>query len=921
MPLRGRERERVVLDQLVSDARSGRSGVLMIRGEPGIGKTALLEDLCERSEGVTVVRGTGVESESELPFAALHHMCSQMMEGALERLPEPQRNALRVAFGQSAGEPPDPFLVGLAVLNRLADVAEQQPLVVVVDDAQWLDRASAQTMAFVARRLQAESVAVAFAVRNQVDQLKDIPELVISGLAPDDARELLTSALSAPVDDRVRERLVAEAHGNPLALLELPRSLGATELVGGFGSDDARGVASRLEASFARRIEALPLETRMLLLIAAAEPLGDPVLLWQASELLGVSSDAATAAESDGLLDIGVRVVFRHPLVRSVAYRLAPLEDRRRAHDGLARATDAGSDPDRRAWHRAWATSAPDEAVAAELERSAVRAQARGGFAAAGAFLKRAVELTRDPGRRRQRALAAAEASLAAGAPDEAVELLSLAGSAQLDEGDLARCDLVRAQIALAVNRASDAPGLLLKAAQRLEPLDVGVARETYLEAFIAAMWAGRCARSGGLRETAEAARSARPRNPARASDLLLDGLALMVAEGYAAGAPALKRAVSAFCDEQGLGPERLAWHWLPLASHAAMILWDPMSRHILATRLLSAARDAGALGLLPIAINDTIASDIYRGRLASAASMVAEIEAVADATGRQLAPYGALMLAAWVGREQPALELFEATARGAIRRGEGMALSFIEWSTALLHNGNGRYEAAAAAAQPPSERPEELCSPFVLPELIEAAARSGCDERAAEALDELVEMTAASGTDWARAVEARARALLASGAAAEVHYRDATERFGRVKARAELARTQLLYGEWLRREGRRVDAREQLRSSHAMLESMGAEGFAARAARELAATGERVRRRTVMSSDELTAQEAQIARLAAGGYSNREIGQQLFISHRTVGYHLGKVFAKLGVSNRAQLHAALGGTGSEPPWAADPTA
>jgi DNA-binding CsgD family transcriptional regulator/tetratricopeptide (TPR) repeat protein len=904
--LLGRNDECKVLDRLLDVVRGGESRVLVVRGEPGFGKSALLEYVVAAASGCRVERAAGVQSELELPFAGLHQLCAPMLDH-LERLPAPQRDALSTAFGLTEGVAPDRFLVGLAVLGLLSEVAEERPLVCVVDDAQWLDRESVQALEFVARRLLAESVGLVFAARASVEEppLAGLPELVLEGLNDDDAKALLESAVHGRLDERVRERIVAETRGNPLALLELPRELSPAELAGGFGLAGTPLLAGRIEESFLGRLQSLPYETQRLLLIAAAEPTGDSVLLWRAAGLLGISASAAAPAEAAGLVQVGARVAFRHPLVRSAAYRSADLEERRRVHRALADATDAEADPDRRAWHRAQAASGPDETVAAELQRSADRAQARGGVAAAAAFLERAVALTPDPARRGQRAVDAGQAKMASGAPDEALKLLSIAESSALDELCRARVDLVRAQVAFAVNRGSDAPPLLLKAAKRLEPLDVNVARDTFLEALFAALFAGRLGGRGGVLEAAEAARRAPPApQPPRAADLLLDGYALTITAGYAVGAPILQRAVRAFGSEDTATGEVLRYAFL--ASYAAQALWDEEGYRALPTRQIQLARDAGALSVLPLTLTMRIGAHLHAGELEKSASMVDELNEVAEVTGAEEPPYAALALAAWHGREAEASALIQTSMKAVVARGEGIGLTFIEWVTAVLYNGLGRYPDALAAAGPASEHPEELQSPLWLQELVEAAVRSGEPERAASALQELAQMTAIIGTDWALGIEARSRALLSDGDAADRLYREAIEHLARTEANVELARAHLLYGEWLRRERRRREARGQLRTAHAMFITMGVEGFAERTRRELLATGETARKRVVETSSQLTPQEAQVARLARDGLSNPEIGARLFISPSTVQYHLRKVFMKLDIKSRTQLHRVI---------------
>ena len=902
--LHGRREECAALDRLVEDVRAGQSRVLVLRGEAGVGKTALLEYVQGRASGCRIARAAGVESEMEIPFAGLHQLCAPILH-RLGRLPGPQGDALGVAFGLREGDAPDRFLVGLAVLSLLSDVAEEYPLVCVVDDAQWLDRASAQTLGFVTRRLVAESIAVVFAVRESGDEqdLTGLPELLVHGLADPDARALLASVITGPLDERVRDRIVAETRGNPLALLELPRGLTPEELAGGFGLPDAVALSGRIEESFRRRLTPLPPATRLLLLVAAAEPVGDPVPVWRAAERLGVGVEAADPAAAAGLIEFGGRVRFRHPLVRSAVYRSASPETRQRVHLALAEATDPGLDPDRRAWHRAHATPALDEDVAAELERSAGRAAA--------AFLQRAAELTPEPARRAGRALAAAQSKHQAGAPDAALDLLAMAQAGPLDELQRARADLLRAQVTFAVDRGRDAPPLLLAAAKRLEPLDARLARETYLDAFSAALFAGRLARGGDVREVAEAVLAtdggdASRRSP-RACDLLLDGLAVLTTRGYAAAATMLKRALSAFRDEPMSEEDALRWLWL--ACRIARGLGDDASWDELTDRQVKLARAAGALALLPIALIERFGVQLFVGDLAAAASLVAEAEAVVEATGSHLAPQGAIALAAWAGREAEAQALIDASRQEVERRGEGLWLVATEWARAVLFNGLGRYEDALSAAEQAAEDPHELgLSTWVPTELVEAAVRTGNPERATDPLLQLQEISHAGGTDWALGVEARSRALVSEGEAAERLYREAIERLSRTRIRVALARAHLLYGEWLRRQRRRTEAREQLRIAHQLYSAMGMEGFAERARRELLATGETVRKRSVETRGELTAQEAQIARLARDGLSNPEIGARLFISTRTVQYHLGKVFTKLDISSRSQLDRVLPG-------------
>jgi DNA-binding CsgD family transcriptional regulator len=844
----------------------------------------------------------------ELAYAALQQLCAPFLD-RLDRLPGPQRDALGTVFGLRDGAAPDRFLVGLAALSLLSDVAEERGLVCIVDDAQWLDVASALALAFVARRLEAESVGLVFAVREPSDerQFAGLPELSVSGLDDRDARELLDSVVAGPLDEQVRDRVVAEARGNPLALLELPRLRRTpVDFAGGFGLSDGTALSGRIEQSFIERLAPLPTSTRLLVLVAAAEPTGDPVLVWRAAARLGIEPEAAAPVAGGGLVDFGMRVRFSHPLVRSAIKAAATPDERHRVHRSLAEATDAAVDPDRRAWHLAHATGGFDEEVAAELERSAARARARGGLAGGAAFRERAVELTPDPQRRAQRALRAANCKHQAGASEAALRLLAIAQAGPLGEVDQARAQLLQAQVTFAMTRGSDAPPLLLAAARRLEPLDSSLARETYLEAYAAALSANRLAQGGDAGEVAAAVLAAGWEPSTRASDLLLDGLARLTCEGFVLAAPALKVAIRAFRQARLSEEDELRWLWL--AARIARTLADDQAWDELTARHLELARRTGAFSQLPVALADRVVVELVSGRFAVAATLAAEADAVVEATGSDLAHRTGITLANWRGDDIEAVALTDAQHQDVLRRGEGLWVVANEWGSAQRYNALGRYDDALTAAERAAEDPYGLGqSIWVLAELIEAAARSGRVERAFGPLAQFGELAHAAGTDWALGTLARAAAMLAEGATAERLYREAIERLSRVRAPGSqtLARAHLLYGEWLRREHRRIDARDQLRIAHAMLADMRAEAFAERASRELQATGETVRKRTADTRDELTPQEAQVARLAADGQTNPEIGAQLFLSPRTVEWHLTKVFGKLGISSRKELRSA----------------
>jgi DNA-binding CsgD family transcriptional regulator len=860
----------------------------------------LLEYAVEAGRALRFARTVGVEAEMEIPFAAAQQLCSPFLD-LLDRLAQPQHEALGVAFGLNPGPAPDRFLVGLAILGLLAEVAEEQPLLCVVDDAQWLDIASARTLAFVARRLFAEKIALVFATRDVGEAFPGLPELHVGPLGHRDARALLESVLPAPLDERVLERIVAETRGNPLALLELPRGLSSAQLAGGFGLPPAVPVSASIEESFVRRLERLPRAARRLLLVAAADPVGDPTLVWRAADRLGIPPSAADVLESEGLLSLSSRVAFRHPLVRSAIYRSADPQERREVHEALAEATDPNVDPDRRAWHRAHAASIPDEHVAAELEHSAARAQARGGFAAAAALLERAVELSPEPSRRAQRALAAAQTKFQAGAVDDALDLLGIAESgAAVDDHVRAHVHLLRGQIAFALRRGSNATPLLLAAARELETVDPTLARATYLDALSAAMFAGRLAHGDDAVTVSETVLAGPAMPPAPRPSELLHGLAIRFTEGYAAGAPLIKEAVSAFQHRDVLSGEDARWLWF--ASLVALFMWDDAGWAVLSTRQLEFVRQTGALSALPFVLTDRSTVHAFLGDLRTAALLDEELSAATEATGIVTARAGRLALAALRGREAEFSELARATVGEAQARGEGLALSVAEFLTGALYNGLGRYDAALAAAAPSEHHYREGPAIWALTEVIEGAVRCGQTERAFRAFERVEATTSAAGTDWGLGIEARLRALLSTGDEADDLYREAIARLDRTTIRVQLARTHLLYGESLRRERRRLDAREQLRTAYELFKDFGVEAFAERARLELEATGERARKRTSDTRDELTAQETQIARLAAEGNTNREIAERLFISASTVEYHLRKAFRKLDIRSRTQL-------------------
>jgi DNA-binding CsgD family transcriptional regulator len=926
-PLVGRGPECTTLDRLLSEIREGASRSLVVRGDPGIGKSALLDYAAAAVKGFQVIRVTGIESEMEFAFAALQQACAPLLRH-LDQLPAPQADALRAAFGLTSGglasggltsgglasgglgraDPPDRFLVGLGVLGLAAEGAAAQPLLFIVDDAQWIDQTSLQALAVMARRLYGESVGMIFASRAGAvrGELAGLPELTLSGLAEPDARALLAAVVPDRLDDRVRDRIIAEAAGNPLALVEFSRELTeAGELAGGFGVSPwvARPLADRVAERYLARVSGLAAATRRLLLVAAAEPLGDPVLLQLAGARLGLGLDDLAPAEEEGLVRLDEHVAFRHPLVRSAIYRSAPAAERQAVHAALAEVTDP-ADRDRRAWHRAQATFGPDEAAASDLEESAARALGRGGPAAAAAFLERAAALSPDPAERARRNLAAAQPKYDSGASREAARLLAAAQTGPLDELQRARADQLAARIATISGAGGDAPRLLLGAAARLAPRDAGLARRAYLDAFMSAMVTGG---SGGTswHEVGRAARGAPPPpGPRQADDLLLDGLTAQAIEGYQAGLPALRDGLRILAERPDGMPSTATVSILWLACRVAMNLWDDQSFVRITVRLVAAARATGAVQELPGAFGMAATASLLTGDLAAAAAYVEQLDAGLAVTGSVPALHGRLALAAWQGRAGPRAAPAPDKLPGADRAAD---LGVSAYTTALLCNGLGRYPEAADAAGTVSERADRLgYTLWALPELAEAAARSGNMALAGQAVALLERTTLPSGSEWALGMRARSRALICDGEQAEELYTEAVTRLGRTRVVPHLARAHLLYGEWLRREKRRIDARTQLRTATEMFTAMGADGFAWRAERELAATGERSRRRDVQPVVELTAQETQIARLAADGQSNPQIAAELFISPRTVEYHLHKIFSKLDITSRGRLAGAL---------------
>ena len=900
----GRQRECARLSDLLTRIREGSSEALALVGEAGIGKSALLSYVVEHSRGLNIIGVVGVESEMELAYAGVHQLCAPLLKH-LDSIPEPQREALSTAFGLSTGRAPDRFLVGLAVLSLLSEAAQQLPVICLVDDLQWLDEASIQTIAFVARRLREEAVGIVVTQRGTTAraELSGLPQLEIHGLSDGDARALLTSVVTGPLDELVRERIVAETRGNPLAIRQLPLGLKSEEMAGGFGLSGLGALNTRIERSFRRRLEPMPGATRRLLLVAAAEPGQDAVLIWRAAEQLGVTPADAQPAIADEFISFSGQVRFCHPLARSTVYKAALPDERRAVHRALAGATDPVANPERRAWHRAQAAPGLDEDVAAELERSAERAQGRGGRAAAAAFQERAAELTPDPEKRAERALIAAKSKFEAGSPERALRLVAIAEAGLTDGTLLARAQLLRAQAMTKLTPGDE--DLLLAAARRLEPLDHDLARETYRDAFVTAQIVGRLGRNGRTSDVSRAILANSRPSPGNPYHDILDGLATLIVGGYPAGAHLVREALAGIREAGSSTDDTLPWS--PFATRAALDVWDDESVRVLSDQMIGFARERGTLSTLQIGLVIACTYQMFAGDLAYAQVLADESALIGEATNLPKPSYGQAMIAAWRGQQEMMEAVLKNETPTAIERGEGQWLASSGWVESVLNNGLGRYDRAFIAAENGSRYPSELgFSNWATAELVEAAARTGRTEQGVEAARHLSDMAHASNTDWIGGVAARSRALMAEGNAAEDDYLRAIDHLERTGLRTELARALLVYGEWLRRQNRRVDARDRLRRAHTMLDEIGAHGFAERARRELAATGERVASRTPASQAELTPQETQIARLAASGRTNPQIATQMFVSSRTVEWHLRKIFNKLGVASRRELPEAL---------------
>ncbi|MEU4556943.1 AAA family ATPase [Actinoplanes sp. NPDC023936] len=909
MTFLGRHHERAVLRELVEGARGATGDAILVTGPAGIGKTALVaETIAEVTGGVRVLQTAGAQYEMELPFAALQQLL-QPLVGGIESLPEPQARAVASALGTGETVSPATVLVALGTLNLLTWAARERPVICVVDDTHWLDDASSQVLAFVVRRLSGAAVSVIFMAREPLtsDALSGVTVLRLRGLEDADARTLLRTGLRAPLDPRVRDRILAEAQGNPLALLELPRSADLGALAGGFGVPGTARLPRTLEVGFQDRLERLPAQARRFLLVASADPTGDPVVVWRAARHLGLDPVAASHGVDAGLIQIDIRIRFRHPLVRSAIYESATVDDRRAVHDALAVATDPLVDPERRAWHAAQAAAEPDEQLADELERLANRARSRGGLAASGAFLEQAAALTPDTGSQARRLLAAARARHECGDFGRALRLVAAAEATVQDPVLQARAQVVRARVAF--DRGRDEPAVrgLIAAARAIGPFDVLFGRDVLFDALAAATLMGRFATWSLTLDLAEAVRDLPVDDErTRPLDRLLDPLIACISGGKAD--PGAIRPVLAHYLEYGSkagqadrAVERFDIGELWLACQAAQDIWDDQIFIALSRQQLDYARDNGALAGMPIALTHRALSLIHEGRFPPAQRLVDEGYAISAEIGAPRMAFVDMAIAAWQGDRQRVRELTEQAMADATARDEGRLLTAAEYATAVSLNGMGEFAAAADACRTAVHLDEPSFPPWLIPEFVEGAARSGRPQDALEVVERLERVAAEMDTDWGTGTALYVRALISAGEQADTAYREAIKRLARTTRRIDLARARLAYGEWLAGEERKGEAREQLEAAHEMFLAMGARDFAGRASRALrAATG--VVRRPNAGEAALTAAEQAVTRLVARGATSKEAAAELFISPRTVDAHLRSIFAKLGVKSRREL-------------------
>jgi DNA-binding CsgD family transcriptional regulator len=877
---------------------------LVLRGGPGVGKSTLLEYAVTAAPDLRVSVIAGVESEISMEFGGLHQLLVPCLT-QLDELPPPQRGALRVAFGQEAGPPPERFLVGLATLTLLSRAAEAQPLLCVIDDAHWLDPESAQVLGFVARRLHADRVGLIAGVGEPAAQqvFEQLASITVDGLPDAEARELLSSVAGGALNAQVVDRILADTRNNPLALVELGTQYTADQLSGRAGRPEPLPLGQRLQEHFLRQVRSLPPDAQAFALLAAADPGGERGRLWRAAAQAGLDPDTAAAETAEaGVLEFpGSSVRFRYPLLRSAVYHGASAVDRRQAH----RAWSEESHQDLRAWHLAAAATAPDEELAAELQQTAERAGTRGGYAARAALLRRSAELTPDDADRARREVAVAEARLMAGDPVGAQDMLGGAGPRLTGVTARSQAHRLEGAIRFAQGDPAESARILASASQALAD-DDRMARDTMLLALHAATWAGPA-------QTREIARAARlfPRVPevsASVGDLLLEGYSARFTLGYEASVAPFRAAVTALLADDL--DSAVGLRWFGLGTAAAGSLWDDQATLDLSDRWVKMARVAGAFTTLPVALAFNAVSESMAGHFREADTrwaLMREVLTMSSGPGvLGVDSSSNALLLAYRGQLTEARATGLAQVRESEARGQGGPADFGRYIVAMAGLFDGDYAAAMSNAQAVIEEDPAYTAEVTLPELIESAVLAGDYEAAATAHKTLSGRALAAGTPWALGLHARCEALLAEGADAEDSYRESISQLKRCRMAVDLARAHLLYGQWLRRAKRRRDAREQLRTAHEMFAAMGADRFAERAAAELRATGERARARTPEAAIDLTPQEARVADLAAAGASDSEIAAQLFISPSTVDYHLRKVFRKLNVTSRTQLAGRL---------------
>ena len=907
-PLLGRQAERAAIDELLAAARDGLSGVLMLTGEPGIGKTRLLEYAAAAAADLRVLWLTGVESETQLGFGALHRLLRPFLD-RVPGLPGPQRDALSAAFGLDGTEPADRYLVGLATLTLLSGVAAEHPVLCLLDDIHWLDRESAEALAFTARRLHAD--ALAFTAGGRIEAgaqaaFAALPVRRLGGLEPRDGQALLALGVAGSLDPVVARRLVAGTGGNPLALVELTAALSPEQLAGVTALPARLPVSRMLDAYFRAAISALPADARTLLLLIAAAEAEDAALIWRAAGTLGLTARAADAAVERGVLAREPRLAFRHPLLRSAVYAAADPAHRRQVHAALAIACGSAGDAERSAWHRGEAAAGADEEVAAALEAAAELARTRGGYSEQALFLSRAAELTAAPQRRAGRLLAAADAHLISGDPAAAEVMLDMAAHLN-DPVSRARALRTRAMIELFHIRVASVPAMLLDAVTELGGQDPRMTWDLLFGAMHAALIARENVSGTTLADVAKATAAAwhDPDAAGWSPDLLMEGLARRIADGHAQAAPVLRQALArlracAELKETGI-PVSV------LVSFAADELWDIEALRELADRLATADRKQGALYALGHTLLVAAQGEIAAGRLAEADACYAEADDFFAATGFSAGgPVNRALLLAWTGREDELQTAMTGITYLAESLGQGHLRNWGLYALAIFDIGLGRYTSALGHAMKVYREDPPGVGNLVLPLIVEAGVRAGRRDAAAAALTRMTERARAAGTPWALGLLARCEALMNAGEQAEARYRDSVELLSQVPVALDLARTRLLFGEWLRRRRRRGAARAQLRAAYQAFDSCGAVPFAERARAELLATGEQVSKRALPAPGDLTSQERQVAILAASGNTNAEIASRLFITVSTVEFHLNKVFRKLGISSRRQIAARL---------------